>query len=235
VTASGTATLDLVILGLLLLFAVAGAFSGALRQLTHLASVVAGWAAARYLAPRLAGPLLGARPPAWERGALAAGCFLGAMLLAWLLGRAIARRLHGPGGEPGPLDRAAGALLGGAKAGLAAWVLLSALALARGPIVVGSLKLDLRGSDFGSLASRHNLLEAAAPKEAGRLERLLKAIRDPAARERLLRIDPKASRLLDDPRLKALLERPPGEDRERLEELLTDPELGKLVERLQPE
>jgi membrane protein required for colicin V production len=235
VTAPGTATLDLVVLGLLLLFAVAGAFSGALRQLTQLASVVAGWAAARYLAPRLAGPLLGPRPPAWERGALAAGCFLGAVFLVWLLGRAIARRVHGPGGEPGPVDRAAGALLGGLKAGLAAWVLLSALALARGPIVVGSLKLDLRGSDFGSLAARHNLLEAAAPKEAGRLERLLRAIRDPAARQRLLGADPKASRLLDDPRVKALLERPPGEDRERLEELLSDPEFGRLVDRLEPE
>jgi len=45
------ATLDLALLGLVLLAAVAGAFSGALRQLLTLAGVVAGWAAARWLAP----------------------------------------------------------------------------------------------------------------------------------------------------------------------------------------
>ncbi len=172
-TSSGAATLDLVILGLLLLFAVAGAFSGALRQLFRLGGVVAGWLAASRLAPRLAGPVLGSHATSWQRAALAVGCFVAAVLLVGLLGRAVAKRLQGPGGSPGPADRAAGALLGGLKAGLAVWVLLSALALARGPIVVGSFRLDVRASDFGSLAARYNLLEAAAPEEAGRLERLL--------------------------------------------------------------
>jgi len=231
VTPAGTATLDLVVLGLLLLFAVAGAFSGALRQLVHLAAVVAGWLAARHLPPRLAGPLLGSHPAAWQRGALPGACFVAAVVVTWLLGSAIARRLHGPDGRPGPLDRAGGALMGGLKAGLAIWVLLSALALARGPVVLGSLRLDLRGSDFGSLASRYNLLEAAAPRQAGRLERLLRALRDPEGRERILREEPRAGRLLEDPRLKALLERPAGEERARVEELLADPEFGRLLER----
>lgn len=234
-TPASPATLDLVVLGLLLLFAVAGAFTGALRQVVQLLGVVAGWLAARHLPPLLVGPLLGSRPPPWQRGALAAACFVGAVILVGLLGRAVARRLHGPSGRPGPVDRALGALLGGAKAGLAAWVLLSALALARGPLVLGSLRLDVRSSDFGSLASRHNLLEAAVPAQARQLERLLKATRDPAARQRLLGGDPELERRLDDPRVKALLERAVEEGGGRAGEALKDPELKALVERLEPE
>jgi membrane protein required for colicin V production len=252
VTAASPATLDLAVLGLLLLFAVAGAFSGALRQLFQLGGVVAGWLAATHLAPWLARPVLGARPQPWERGALAVACFVAAVVLVGLVGRAVARRLQGPGGSPGPLDRALGALLGGAKAGLAAWVVLSALALARGPVVLGSLRLDLRASDFGSLAARHNLLEAAAPDEARLLERLLKATRDPEARARLRRGDPELERLLADPRVRALLERAPaergpgekagGSDKRgrgdkggRPEEPLSDRELKALIEQLRPE
>ncbi len=234
-TASSPATLDLAVLGLLLLFAVAGAFTGALRQLVKLGAVVAGWLAARHLAPLLSGPVLGARPGAWQRGLLAAVCFVAVVLLVGLLGRAVARRLQGPDGRPGPVDRAAGALLGGVKAGLAAWVLLSALALARGPVVVGSLRLDLRGSDFGALAARHNLLEAAVPRQARLLERLLQAARDPASRQRLRLGGAEARRLLDDPRVKALMERPAGEGTREAEEVLSDPELKALLERLEPE
>lgn len=226
------ATLDLVVLGVLLLFAVAGAIGGALRQLVPLAAVVAGWLAARHLPPRLAATLLGARPPAWERAALAAGCFVAAALVVSLVGRAVTRRLQGPGGHPGPADRALGALLGGAKAALGCWVLLSALALARGPVTLFSLRLDARGSDFGSLAARHNLLEAAAPRQARLLERLFEALRDPGVKERLRRGDPELKRLLDDPRLKALLE---GTGDRAEAGGLSEAELEALVERLKPE
>lgn len=232
---AGPATLDLVVLGVLLLFAVAGAIGGALRQLVPLGAVVAGWLAARHLPARLAPALLGARPPAWERAALAAGCFVAAAVVASLVGRAVTRRLHGPDGHPGPVDRAVGALLGGSKAALGCWVLLSALALARGPITLGGLKLDVRGSDFGSLAARHNLLEAAAPRQAALLERLIAATRDPAVRERLRRGDPEVRRLLEDPRVKALLERSAEAGARGDAGGLAEEELEALVERLKPE
>jgi membrane protein required for colicin V production len=232
---AGPATLDLVVLGVLLLFAVAGAFSGALRQLVQLLGVAAGWAAARFGAPRLAGPVLGSRPAPWERAALAAACFVGAVVLVSLLGRAVARRLQGPGGSPGPADRALGALLGGAKAGLGCWVLLSALALARAPVALGGWSVDVRRSDFGSMAARHNLLEAAAPRQARLLERLFEAVRDPGVKERLRRGDAGLKRALDDPRVKALLERAAREgDRVDAGEL-SEAELEALLERLKPE
>lgn len=226
---TGTSTIDVAVLGALLLFAVAGAIGGALRQVVTLAAVVAGWLSARHLPARLAPTLLGPRPPAWERAALAAACFVAAVIVVSLLGRAVARRLQGPEGRPGPVDRALGALLGGAKAALGCWVLLSALALARAPVTVGGLKLDVRASDFGSLAARYNLLEAAAPRQAALLERLLEAARDPDLRERARRGDPELGRLLEDPRVKALLERGAAADGA---EGLSDEELERLVERL---
>lgn len=232
---TGPATLDLLVLGVLLLFAVAGAIGGALRQLVPLGAVVAGWLAARHLPVRLAPSLLGSRPPAWERAALAAACFVAGAIVVSLVGRAVLRRVHGPDGAPGPLDRAVGALLGGAKAGLGCWVLLSALALARGPVALGGLKLDVRGSDFGSLAARYNLLEVAAPRQAALLERLIAATRDPAVKERLRRADPELQRLLEDPRVKALLERGAAAAPRGDAGGLSDEELEALVERLKPE
>jgi membrane protein required for colicin V production len=232
---TGPATLDLVVLGVLLLFAVAGAFSGALRQLVQLLGVVAGWAAARLVAPRLVGPVLGSRPAAWERAALAVACFVAAVVLVSLLGRAVARRLQGPGGSPGPVDRGLGALLGGAKAALGCWVLLSALALARPPISLGGWKVDVRRSDFGSLAARHNLLEVAAPRQARLLSRLFEAVRDPGVRERLRKGDAELERALEDPRVKALLERAAREG-DRLDAGgLSEAELEALLKRLEPE
>jgi membrane protein required for colicin V production len=232
---SGHATLDLVVLGVLLLFALAGAFSGALHQLVQLAAVVAGWLSARHLPPRLAATLLGPRPPAWERGALAAGCFLGAVVVVSLVGRAVARGLQGPEGTPGPVDRALGALLGGLKAALGCWVLLSALALAHGPVTVGGWRVDVRASDFGSLAARHNLLEATAPHQARLLSRLFEAVREPAVQERLRRGDAGLKKSLEDPRVKALLERAAREGETLDAGGLSDAELEALVERLEPE
>ena len=109
----------------------------------------------------------------------------------------------------------------------------SALALARAPVVLGGYKLDVRGSDFGSLAARHNLLEEAAPRQARLLERLIEATRDPKVKERLRRGDGELRRALEDPRVKALLERGAAGAGEAGE--LSEEELQALVERLKAE
>jgi hypothetical protein len=160
---------------------------------------------------------------------------VGAVVLVSLLGRAVARRVHGPSGSPGAADRSLGSLLGGAKAALGCWVLLSALALARGPITLGGWRVDVRSSDFGSLAARHNLLEAAAPRQARLMERLFEAVRDPGVKERLRRGDADLERALEDPRVKALLERAAREGDRVDAGGLSEAELEALVERLKPE
>jgi membrane protein required for colicin V production len=239
-------TLDLVVLALLVVTAVAGAVSGALRQLLGMVGAVAGWAAARFLAPVALQHLL-ARPPSPASRAMAAVlAFVAGALVATLLARALLRRVQGAGGRPGALDRAAGALLGGAKAGLVAWVLLSVLNLMGGRVTLGPLRIDGRGSDFASLAARHDLLELTDPRAAQALRHLVEAARDPKARERLER-DPEARKLLSDPRVKEFMERTEGqagaaagaagddaaeEAREQVRKLLDQPDLKLLFERL---
>lgn len=226
-------TVDLVILAVLLLFAVAGAFSGALRQVVKLVGVVAGWLAAVHLGPRAAVLVFGARPLPWQRSATAVGTFVAVVLLVAIAGRLVRRAVQGPEGHPGPTDRSLGALLGGAKAGLAVWVVLSALALAGGKVALGPWTFDPRASDFGSFAARHNLLVAADPAAARKVERLLKLTQDPAARRELLRKDPGLAKLLEDPRLGALLERGAAAGDEG-KALLEDPAVAPLLERLDP-
>jgi membrane protein required for colicin V production len=227
-------TLDLVILAVLLLFTVAGAFSGALRQAFKLAGVVAGWLAAVHLAPRLAPLVFGARPFPWQRSATAVGTFVAVVVLVAIAGRLVRRAVQGPDGHPGPADRVLGALLGGAKAALAVWVVLSALALGGGRLALGPWSFDPRSSDFGSLAARHNLLVAADPAAAKTIERLLKLTQDPAARRELLARDPGLRKLLDDPRLGKLLERGSAAGADDAKALLEDPEVAPLLERLDP-
>lgn len=226
-------TADLAVLAVLLLFAVAGAFSGALRQVLQLLGVVAGWLAAVHLAPRLAPVAFGARPLPWQRSATALGTFVAAVVLTALVGRLVRRAVHGRDGHPGAVDRALGALLGGAKAGLAAWVVLSALALAGGAVGFGPWSFDPRASRAGAFAARHNLLVAADPAVARKVERLLRLTQDPAARRELLEKDPGLRQLLESPRLGPLLDRlsAGGDDAGAL---LEDPAVAPLLERLDP-
>lgn len=227
-------TVDLAILAVLLLFAVAGAFTGALRQVFKLVGVVAGWLAAVHLAPRLVPLVFGAKPFPWQRSAAAVATFVAVVVLVAIAGRLVRRAVQGPDGHPGSTDRALGALLGGAKAGLAVWVVLSALALAGGKVALGRWSFDPRTSDFGAFAARHNLLVAADPVAARKIERLIKLTQDPAARRDLLQKDPGLRKLLDDPRLETLLERGAAGASEDARSLLEDPAVAPLLERLDP-
>jgi membrane protein required for colicin V production len=232
-------TLDLAVLGLVLLAAAAGAVSGALRQVLKLAALVAAWAAARHLAPRLEQQLQA--PSAATRVAVIAGTFAVAWLVAGLLATAIRRAAQGDDEEPGGLDRLLGALLGATKGALVAWVLLSLLTLLGGRMELGSLRVESRGSQAAALAARHDLFVMASPKAARSAQRLLEIWRDPAKRERLLR-DPGWSKLLEQSGLKAALDRSvsgaggaAGAAHDRAEELLVDPEMRALLEKLSPE
>jgi membrane protein required for colicin V production len=227
-------TLDLAVLGLLLLAAVAGAVSGALSQVLRLLGVVAGWAAARFLAPMLAARL-GVHGAA-GRAALAAAVFVGAWLVVGLVARGVQRSLDDDG-EPSLLDRLLGAVLGGAKGALVAWVLLSLLALLGGRLALGSLVVETRGSRAAALAARHDLLSLADPEATRLAQRLVELWRDPARRERLLK-DPGWSRLLERSGLKSALDQGAagaGEAREKAGDLLADPELKAMLERLSKE
>jgi membrane protein required for colicin V production len=233
-------TLDLAVLVVVLLAAVAGAVSGALRQVLKLAGVVAGWAAARWLAPRVVLQLQA--PSAATRALVTVAAFLVAWLVAAVLARAILRAVQGEEEEPGGVDRLLGAVLGAAKGTLVAWVLLSLLALLGGRLVLGSFRLEGRGSWAAALAARHDLLSLASPGAARSAQRLVELWRDPVRRERLLR-DPGWTRLLERSGLKETLDRSAsgtgkaaedaaGAARKQAEGLLADPELKALLDKL---
>jgi hypothetical protein len=127
-----------------------------------------------------------------------------------------------------------GALLGGAKGALSAWVLLSALALA-GRSAPSSLAARARGSDLHALARSHNLLVRLDPGGARAVERALEAARS-VERAGALARDPESARLLADPRVRELeaAGAPRGEapDPAAVSRVLEDPEMRALVQRL---
>ncbi|BDG07009.1 CvpA family protein [Anaeromyxobacter paludicola] len=161
--------LDLTCVALLVLAALSGAFSGALRQLLQVGAGVAAFLAARALGPSLA-LALSRHLPAAAAGALARlGLFVTVLVLVTLLGRLLLSSLFGEAVR-GPSDRALGALLSAAKGGLVLWAALSALALYDRPVRLGSVTLDPAGSDFAEAAREHNLLaESRLPQVMRRL------------------------------------------------------------------
>lgn len=221
-------TVDLVVLALLAVTALRGAVSGALKQVVSLAAVVLGVLAARTFGPQVAE---GLSRTLSQAGRLVAPAllFAGAFALVSLAGAAILRGTGVARVVRGPADRAVGAVLGGAKGALAAWALLSALALA-GDVLPRPLAARARRSDFAALARAHNLIARVDPDAARILERALEAARRARAAGQLAR-DPDSARLLE--QLHAV-EGPGGApvDAARAARVLEDPELKALVERL---
>jgi hypothetical protein len=155
--------------------------------------------------------------------------FFGTFALASLVGSAILRGTGVARVVRGPADRAAGALLGGAKGALAAWALLSALALA-GDVAPERIAARVEGSDFAALARAHNLVARIDPGAARTLERALEAARRARAAGQLPQ-DPDSARLLEQlPALEGAAGAPL--DPAQAARALEDPEVRALVERL---
>lgn len=218
--------LDLAVLAALLLAALAGACSGALRQLVQLAAAVIGWAAARFLGPSVAIGFARFVPGPMARPVAAGLLFAGGFALASLLGAALVRASAKEGGGRGPADRGLGALLGGAKAALVLWVIVSVLALLGG-VAKGEPARQLRQSDLVAFAREHNLLRHAEADAVRSLRRVLDQL-DPAA----VQASPELRALMEDPNVRAVLERTRAGEPGALEDALADPALRATLERM---
>jgi membrane protein required for colicin V production len=162
-------TLDLAVLALVSVAALFGAASGALRQLASLAAVALGALAAHAWTDDVAAGLARRVSPL-ARPLAPFLLFLGVFALASLAALAVLRATGVARAVRGPADRGLGAVMGGAKGALAAWVLLSALALAAAH--AGVVAGWTRGSELASLAREHNLVTRLDLDEARRaLER----------------------------------------------------------------
>jgi membrane protein required for colicin V production len=165
-------TIDLVVLAALAISALAGAASGALRQLVSLGAVALGVIATRAWAVDVGAGLARRFSPA-ARPLAPVLMFVGIFALASLAGAVLLRATGISRAVRGPADRGAGALLGGAKAALVAWALLSALALA-GDLAPDAVRARARDSQLAALARDHNLVARLDPGAARRLEAIEK-------------------------------------------------------------
>jgi membrane protein required for colicin V production len=149
-------TIDLVVLAFLAAFALAGAVSGALRQLVSLVAAGAGVLASRAWSADV-GAGLARRFSGAARPLAPALLFFGAFALVSIAGALLLRAGGVSRVVRGPADRGVGALMGGAKAGVVAWALLSLLALA-GDVAPDRVRAAARASDLAALARAHNLV-----------------------------------------------------------------------------
>jgi membrane protein required for colicin V production len=223
--------LDAIVLAVLVLATLHGVMGGALKQVVQLGAAVLAWLAARHLGPAVAGGFGRWFPGILARPAATMLLFVGTYALVTLVAGALLKGTRLSRVVGGPTDRGVGGLLGGAKGALIAWVLLSALALGggRAPAWLGG---DLRGSDFASLATRHNLLLRIDPERAHKLERILAAAREAERTGAKAAAGDEARALLADPRLRALAESGQALDPAELEHALDDPRVQALLEKL---
>jgi membrane protein required for colicin V production len=150
-------TIDLVVLAFLAVSALAGALSGALRQVVSLLAAAAGVLASRAWSAEV-GAGLARRFSGLARPLAPALLFFGAFAVVSLGGALLLRAGGVSRVVRGPADRGIGALMGGAKGGVVAWALLSLLALA-GDLAPAALRAAARGSDLAALARAHNLVQ----------------------------------------------------------------------------
>jgi membrane protein required for colicin V production len=239
---------DLVLLGLVLFFAIWGAFAGVARQIAQIIGAVGAWLLARPCGDIL-GPTVGK-----DLGLpLLAGTVMATFicfLILFLVLRGVATMLIQrflSGKEPGNrgLDRGLGFLFGGAKVGAVAWVTICALSFVEDNVSVMGKKLGLspKDSQAFALARTYNLFEMTSFGDAQTLKAVLKGVNNPKALERLkdnadyqaLKKDPRFAKAQGSDEVRKALET--GDVRALLKsadliKLLQDPQALRRLERL---
>jgi membrane protein required for colicin V production len=213
-------TIDLVILGAVLLFGIIGAITGAARQIAHSVAMVAAYASARPL-----GSLLGARAAASLQVSVVIGTVLVTIatfllvlvLLRYALTALLRRLMSGDDPEDRSVDRMLGFTLGGLKVAAMFYVVLSGLTFAEEYVSVAGKKLGVSPKDSAAfaLARNYNLFEYVQFSGVRDLVQVAKASRDPQHSRKLqanasfkaLRKDPRFQKAVNDPEvLKAAAE-----------------------------
>ena len=226
--------LDAAVLAFLAAAASLGALAGILRPLFLFAGAALGWLAARHLSGPVGGALARVVPDEVAQPAAAVLLFVGVTGVVALAGRKLSRA---PDGGGRPLDRAAGALLGGLAAATTAWVGL-AVADAVAPSLSASWQAGIARSDLAGLVRKHDLLGDWRRRAEAALAALLQAAGDPGLAARMAS-DPELKRLVDDPRVRTLLEEARSAGRGELERspealrLLADPDFRQRLEAAQ--
>ncbi|PTL78023.1 CvpA family protein [Vitiosangium sp. GDMCC 1.1324] len=236
-------TIDLIILGLVLLFAVVGAISGGAKQIANMAALAVAWFVSRklgtYVGPKMA-EALGGAPLLIGTVAGSLLLFIGVLVAVRYALTTLLQRLFGSTNpEKRGLDGAIGFVLGGARVVAITYVVLSALVFAEQYIIVAGKRMGVSPKDSLSfaLARRYNLFEMtqfAAVKDmvvvgkvASNPERARRLAENPAYKS--LKQDPRFQRAMSDKQLREAMER--GDTQAVLRsnlvlQLLQDPEFA---------
>jgi membrane protein required for colicin V production len=234
--------IDLIILGLVLFFALVGAFTGAARQIAHMVGMAVAWFVSRRLGPVVGPKLADSLGAAQFIGVLVGTALIFIVVLVavrYALGALLKRVMTGKDPDNRGPDRAIGFVLGGAKVAVLAYALVSALTFVEQHVVVAGKKLGLSPKDsraFG-FAREHNLFEMTQFAPLKDFVRVAQASTDPAQAAKLqndpaykaLRQDPRFQRALKDDALRRSLEQ--GDTRALLRsnlilQLIQDPEFA---------
>ncbi|MBI5201011.1 MAG: CvpA family protein [Elusimicrobia bacterium] len=224
--------LDLWLLGVIVVFGLLGAFSGAVAQAAQWVALALAYATAKPLTEAIGPGALSFLPPAAAPVALRVlvmlAVYIGArLLLGTILGKFL---------PPGPLrgtNRAAGAAMGAAKGGVLVWVLLSVVIAFDEPLSKAGWDLDKLAGDshFLAFTRRHALMDAVRWSFLDGAKKLAAVRSDPKAAAELMK-DPDVQAALEDPELKAIFADP--ELQKALQEmdvsaLMKDPRIQKLL------
>ncbi len=202
-------TIDLIILGVVLFFALLGALSGAAKQLANVAAL-----AAALFVSRVLGPELGPRLAAALDGPLVMGVvmgsvlvFIGVLVVVRFALVALLRRMFGAGNpERREADRLLGLVMGGLKALGISYALVCALVFAEENITVAGKRFGLSPKDSMtfSLARRYNVFNLPRLTSVRDLMQVAQASKDPEQARRLAK-DPAYKAVQQDPRYKRVL------------------------------
>lgn len=241
-------TLDLIVLGLVALFALWGAFSGFAKQV---AQAIAGVAAVFAAAP--AGRFFGEGMAKGLQSSLTVGivaatilAFIVIYLVVRMIFTALLRRiLAGKDPENRTADRFLGFGLAGVKTAVALWIGLSAATFIENNLVLAGKKYTFtpKDSKLVALSRKYNFIETVQFSGAKDLALAAKLASDPKAAQKL-KDDPDYAALMKDPRFRQVLQGDAwkkalesGDVRalmqnNQLVELSQDPRMSRHLERL---
>lgn len=193
--------------GLISLVALWGAFSGVVKQVVQLASIVIGYLLARPIATFLGPHMAKAFHVPQVVGIVAATffAFILVVISVRILGTPLLRKLlAGKTPEDHQLDRFLGLLFGALKASAFVYVVLSCLTFVEDNVSVAGKRLGLTPKDsaFFELARKHNLITLTHFSALDDLVQIVNASGDPQKLARLER-SPAYQALRKDPRFRA--------------------------------
>jgi membrane protein required for colicin V production len=208
-------TVDLLVIGLTVLFAITGAYSGAARQISRMVAAVSAVLLTRLLAPLL-GPMLAAPLQTSAMGAsIISGIFIflvAFLLIRWAAHALLLRLLAGKDLKNRDLDRGIGFMLGGTRVGLICWFALCAAVFMEDHVRIGQKKLSIlpQGSVLASIARNHNVFDRDDTAAMRELVTLGRRASDPNAKPsralEALKADPLFREAMESEAMKKALE-----------------------------